>query len=80
METNELKEIKNELRLLGDSYLISIGACKTASEIIETIGKHMYKLSEVTENAFVAVEPEKETTPLEGFETIITMPSRIIIP
>ena len=67
-ESAELKEIKSELRLMGDNHLIAIGACKSGDEVVACIGKAMFKLNEFAEKTFVAEEPVKPE------------PSRIIIP
>jgi len=68
MNTEELKEIKNELRSILDDQIVAVGASKTVEDIVEVIGKSMFKLNEFAELSFAVEEPKKPE------------PSRIIIP
>jgi hypothetical protein len=57
-EIDELTEVKNELRKMGDEFLLSVGGSESAGDIIEVIGKHMFKLNQFAEQTFAVDKPE----------------------
>ena len=74
---DELKDIQKDLRTQADNYIVKLDKCKTAEDLVQTVGDMIGAMDQMISLSFTCEEPVPEVKPPEPE---VKKPSNLVLP